>query len=117
VEVYLLPIYPALEGNGWSAAHSGRFPLSKESVLIVQEAEWASWPVWPAREVWPLPGFDSRTVQFVASRYTAYFPGAKRPGREIDHLHRVPKLRISGAIPLLLYAFMAWTGTTLSFHA
>jgi hypothetical protein len=35
------------------------------------------------------------------------FPGVKRPGREIDHLHLVPKLRISEAVPLLLYAFMA----------
>jgi len=41
--------------------------------------------LWPAREIWPLPGFDPRTVQFVTSRYTAYFPGVKRPGHEIDH--------------------------------
>ena len=30
------------------------------------------------------------------------------------HLNLVPRLRMSGAIPLLvLYTFMAWTGTTL----
>jgi hypothetical protein len=34
--------------------------------------------------------------------------------RLTTHLDLVPKLRMSGATPLLpLYAFMAWTGTTL----
>jgi len=32
----------------------------------------------------------------------------------ITHLHRLPKLRISGAIPLLPYVFMGWTETTLA---
>jgi len=33
------------------------------------------------------------------------------------HLHLVPTLRMSGAIPLLsLYAIMMWAGTTLLFY-
>ena len=42
---------------------------------------------------------------------------AKRPGHEFaTHLRPVPRLRMNGAIPLLpLYAFMAWTGTSLPF--
>jgi len=33
-----------------------------------------------------------------------------------NRLHLVLRLRMSGAIPLLsLYAFIAWTGTTLDF--
>ena len=32
------------------------------------------------------------------------------------YLHLAPRLRMSGAIPLLpVYAFMAWTGTALPF--
>ena len=30
-----------------------------------------------------------------------YFPGVKKPGREADHLHAVPRLRISGVTPTL----------------
>jgi hypothetical protein len=29
------------------------------------------------------------------------FPGIKRPGREVNHLRTVPRLRMGGAIPLL----------------
>jgi len=37
------------------------------------------------------------------------FLGVKRPEREVDHLHLVPRSRIRGAIrPLLHYAFLAW---------
>jgi len=44
----------------------------KEPVPIVQEAGWASEPVWTgAKNLAPL-GFDPRTVQPVGSRYTDY---------------------------------------------
>ena len=43
----------------------------KDPVPIVQEAGWAPGPVWTgAKNLAPLPGFDPRTVQPVASRYT-----------------------------------------------
>jgi len=48
----------------------------KDPVSIVQEAGWASGPVWTGAENLAQPGFDPRTVQPVGSRYTDY---ATRP--------------------------------------
>ena len=48
----------------------------KDPVPIVQEAGWASGPVWTGAENLVSPGFDPRTVQPVGSRYTDY---ATRP--------------------------------------
>jgi hypothetical protein len=42
----------------------------KDPVSIVQEAGWASGPVWMAGKISRLPAFDHRTAQPVASRYT-----------------------------------------------
>jgi hypothetical protein len=39
-------------------------------------------------------------------------PEVKRPVFEVDHLYPVPSLRMSTAIPLLLYAFVAWKVAT-----
>jgi hypothetical protein len=49
-----------------------RPPLSpgKDPVPIVQEAGWAPEPVWIGAENLGPPGFDPRTFQPVASRYT-----------------------------------------------
>ena len=41
-------------------------------VPIVQEAGWASGPVWTGVENHAPPGFDPQTVQSVGSRYTDY---------------------------------------------
>ena len=48
----------------------------KDPVPIVQEAGWASGPVWTGAKISCPPGFDPRTVQPVSSRYTDY---ATRP--------------------------------------
>jgi hypothetical protein len=48
------------------------FTPEKEPVPIVQEAGWASEPVWIGAEILAPPGFDPRTFQRVASRYTDY---------------------------------------------
>ena len=46
-------------------------PPGKDPVPIVQEAGWAPGQVWTCEEnLAPTPGFDPRTVQLVASRYT-----------------------------------------------
>jgi len=45
----------------------GRFTLEKE-----KRSEWVLGPVWTVRRISPLPGFDLRSVQLVASRYTDY---------------------------------------------
>jgi hypothetical protein len=46
-------------------------PREREPVPILQDAEWASGSVWRGTEsLAPPPGFDPRTVQPVATRYT-----------------------------------------------
>jgi len=41
-------------------------------------------------------------------------PDEKRPGREVSLIHIVPRLRMSGAKPLLpLYVFKAWKGKNI----
>jgi len=46
------------------------FAPGKDPVPVVQEAGWAPGPVWTGAENLAPPGFDLRTVQPVASRYT-----------------------------------------------
>jgi hypothetical protein len=62
---------PALEGRRW-LVHSGRFNHMKKPVSIVQEAGWLSGPALTLRKSSHIRGFDLRTVQLVASRYTNY---------------------------------------------
>ena len=58
-------------GVGGQRHAPGRFTPGKDPVPIVQEAGWAPGPVWTGAEnLYPPPGFDPRTVQPVASRYT-----------------------------------------------
>jgi len=52
------------------------FTPGKDPVPIVQEAGWAQGRSGQVRKILPPPGFDPRTVQSVASRYTNY---ATRP--------------------------------------
>jgi hypothetical protein len=66
----------ALVGGGWSAPRPGRFTRKKDPVPIVQEAWWAQGRSGRVEKFWSPPGFDSRTVQPVASRYTDW---ATRP--------------------------------------
>jgi hypothetical protein len=47
-------------------------PGKKPPLPIVQEVGWAPEPVWIGAENLALPGFDPRTFQLVASRYTDY---------------------------------------------
>ena len=58
-------------GEG-SASRLGRslLPGKTRYPLYVQEAGWVPGPVWTGAEKFALPGFDPRTVQPVASRYT-----------------------------------------------
>ena len=75
VEVQIYPsMTMALEGGEGSASHPSRsLPLGKDPALILQEAGWATGPVWTGAEnLAPQPGFDPRTVQAVVSCYTDY---------------------------------------------
>ena len=62
----------ALKGDEWSAPLSASFALGEDSKLITLVAGWVSEPVWKRRNISPQPGFDRRTVQAVACRYTDY---------------------------------------------
>jgi hypothetical protein len=53
-----------------SASRFGRLYPGKDPVPVVQEAGWAAEPVWIGAENLAPPGFDTRTFQLVASRYT-----------------------------------------------
>ena len=48
------------------------FTPGKDQVPIVQEAGWATEPVWIRAENLAPPGFDPLTLQPVASRYNDY---------------------------------------------
>jgi hypothetical protein len=59
------------EVGGQHQHHTPRhFTPGKDSVLIVQEAGWASEPVWPWQKLSPQLGFDLQTVQPVVSHCT-----------------------------------------------
>jgi len=77
----------ALDGGERSASRPGRsLPPGKDPVPIVQEAGWAPGPVWKGAENLAPPGFDPRTVQPVASRYTDY---ANRPTSVAVTTHKI----------------------------
>ena len=62
----------ALDGGGWSSSPPAAFTPGKDPVHIVQEAGRAPGPVWTGAVNLAPPGFDPRTAQPVASRYTDY---------------------------------------------
>ena len=67
-----LPSTSKLDGGGGSAPRPGRFTPWKDPLPILQEAGWAPRDgLNGCRKSRPTPpGFDPRTVQPVASRYT-----------------------------------------------
>jgi hypothetical protein len=73
-----LPFLDQGTRRGWgvSVTHRPLFTPRKDPVPIVQEAAWAPGPIWTGVENLAPPGFDPRTVQPVASRYTDW---ATRP--------------------------------------
>ena len=67
-----LPFHDHGTKKGWGISVTPRplFIPGKDPVPIVQEAGWAPGPVWTGAENLAPPGFDPRTVQPVAIRYT-----------------------------------------------
>jgi hypothetical protein len=65
------------------------FTPGKDLVPIVQEAGWAPEPVWTGAENLATPGFDPRTFQPVASRYTDY--AIPTPGIIFNHIKIVAR--------------------------
>ena len=56
-----LPSTSALYGGGWSTPRRGRFTPGKDPLPIVQEAGWASGPVWTGAENLAPTGIRRRT--------------------------------------------------------
>jgi len=54
---FTLSLTSALDGSGWSTPRPGRFTTGKYPVPIVQEAGWASRPVWTGVKKLSLTGF------------------------------------------------------------
>ena len=69
-----LPFHDHGTRRGWGVSVTLRPLLTpgKDAVPIVQEAGWAPGPVWTGAENLAPLGFDPRTVQPVAIRYTDY---------------------------------------------
>ena len=65
-----LSLTSTLDGDGWSTPRPGRFTPRKDPVPIVLEAGWVPELVWTGAENLAPLGFDPRSVQPVASRYT-----------------------------------------------
>ena len=74
----VLPFHDDGTRRGWGVSVTPRpiFTPGKNTLPIVQEAGWPQGRSGQVRKISPLPGFDCRTVQPVASRYTDY---ATRP--------------------------------------
>ena len=69
----------ALDGGGWSTPRPGRFTRGKTRYPLYRRLGRPQGRSGLVRKISPTPGFDPRTVQPVASRYTDWaIPAAKR---------------------------------------
>jgi len=77
--------------RGWGVSVTPRplFTPGKDPVPIVQEDGWAQGRPRQVRKISPPPGFDPRTVQPVASRYTDW---ATRPMDFLDKFSKNPQM-------------------------
>jgi len=57
------------------------YPREEEPLPLLQEMGWAPGPVWKDEKISFLTGFDTRTVQPVASGYTGYANAAHRTNK------------------------------------
>jgi hypothetical protein len=57
-----LSLTSELDGGGWSTPRPGRPGLAKDPVSVVQEAGWASGPVWKGAENLRPTGYNARIV-------------------------------------------------------
>jgi hypothetical protein len=62
----------ALDGVGGQRHALAALSPGKRPLPIVQEAGWTQGQSWRVLKISLLPGFDPRTLQSVASRYTDY---------------------------------------------
>jgi hypothetical protein len=74
-------------GVGGQRHAPAAFTLEKDPVPIVQEAGWTPGPVWTGAENLAPLGFDPRTFQPIASRYTDWATPA--PNKSIAWLEKI----------------------------
>jgi hypothetical protein len=67
---FTISLNSALDGSVWLTTRPGRFTPGIEPVPILQEAGWASGPVWMGTENLTPTGIRSPTVQPEANSYT-----------------------------------------------
>jgi hypothetical protein len=67
-----LAITSVLDTRGWLMPRSGRFNSRNDPVPILLEALRATGTTWAGAEKLAVPGFEPRTVQPIAIRYTDY---------------------------------------------
>ena len=87
-------------------------PAILEPRQLSRYGDWAmSWTVQGSNPDKGKSFFFSAKVQTdpLLKGYTYYFPGIKRPEREVKHLHLVSRLRMSGAILLLPPRVYSWS--------
>ena len=65
-----LPSTSALDGGGWSTPRPAALPPGKTRYALYRRLGGLQARSGRVRKISPLPGFDPRTVQPVASRYT-----------------------------------------------
>jgi hypothetical protein len=72
VEVQLCSFFNLGTRYGWvfNATLRPFYPRERDPVPIVYEDKWVPGPVWTSVENLAPPGFDPRTIQPVANRYT-----------------------------------------------
>jgi hypothetical protein len=86
-----LSLTSALDVGGWSTPRRGRFNPDNDQMPTVQEAGWATGPVWTGTEnLASQPGFDPRTVQSVECRPTDICTGRKHVNKISDRISGVP---------------------------
>jgi hypothetical protein len=65
-----LSLTSALDGGGWSTPRPGRFTPGNDPYPLYRSLGGPQARSGRLRKISPAPGFDPRTVQLVASRYT-----------------------------------------------
>jgi len=86
-----------------------QFTPGKDPVPIVQDAGWAQGQYEQVRKISPPPGFDLRTVQPVASRYTDYATRPTIKGIYFNKIHSYTgKSHYSVMFRIFTYSVSLW---------
>ena len=101
-----------LDGSGWLKQRLDRFSPGNVPVPIVQEAGWASGPVWTGVENFDAIGFRTpdRTARSESLYRLSYLYGCNLQYNLSPYICKVNEWNYISATPLPYYAFMACIG-------